>query len=47
MSLSSTNIKAKSRNLPKAGTSNWGPKTNYMADLYGAKWGNDAGLSLK
>ena len=47
MSLSSTYLKNASTVLPKGGTGQWAPKTNYFADMAGAKWGDIAtGLEL-
>ncbi|KAI0487504.1 FAD/NAD(P)-binding domain-containing protein [Xylaria cf. heliscus] len=40
MNLSSTYITKAGRVLPKGGTGQWAPKTNYFADMAGAKWGN-------
>ncbi|KAH8156629.1 hypothetical protein CIB48_g11622 [Xylaria polymorpha] len=40
MNLSSTYITTAGRVLPRGGTGQWSPKTNYFADMAGAKWGN-------
>ncbi|KAI3318855.1 FAD/NAD(P)-binding domain-containing protein [Xylariaceae sp. AK1471] len=40
MSLSSTYVTTAGKVFPKGGTGHWGPKTNYFADMLGAKWGN-------
>lgn len=40
MSLSSTYLKNASQVLPKGGTGQFEPKTNYFADIAGAKWGD-------
>ncbi|PHH82075.1 hypothetical protein CDD82_7070 [Ophiocordyceps australis] len=40
LSLSSTYLKNVKGQLPKGGTGVWRPRSNYMADLYAAKWGD-------
>ncbi|KPM40501.1 FAD-containing monooxygenase EthA [Neonectria ditissima] len=40
MSLTSTYLKNSTAVLPKGGTGPWSPKSNYFADLAGAKWGD-------
>ncbi|KAI0547515.1 FAD/NAD(P)-binding domain-containing protein [Xylaria curta] len=40
LNLSSTYIATAGRVLPRGGTGQWNPKTNYFADMAGAKWGN-------
>ncbi|KAI1741940.1 FAD/NAD(P)-binding domain-containing protein [Xylaria scruposa] len=40
LNLSSTYITTAGRVLPRGGTGQWNPKTNYFADMAGAKWGN-------
>lgn len=40
MSLTSTYIKTANRVLPKGGEGQWSPKTNYFADMAGARWGD-------
>ncbi|KAI1749334.1 FAD/NAD(P)-binding domain-containing protein [Xylaria castorea] len=40
LDLSSTYIATAGRELPRGGTGQWNPKTNYFADMAGAKWGN-------
>ncbi|KAI1858740.1 uncharacterized protein JN550_012490 [Neoarthrinium moseri] len=40
MNLSSTYVKIAGKVLPKGGTGQWSPKTNYFADIAGAKWGD-------
>ncbi|KAM0548810.1 hypothetical protein ACHAPJ_009666 [Fusarium lateritium] len=40
MSLSSTYLKNAGSVFPKGGTGLWSPKTNYFADMAGAKWGD-------
>lgn len=40
MSLNSTYLKKASEVLPKGGTGQFTPKTNYFADIAGAKWGD-------
>jgi cation diffusion facilitator CzcD-associated flavoprotein CzcO len=40
MSLSSTYLKNASSVFPKGGTGLWSPKSNYFADMAGAKWGD-------
>ena len=40
MSLTSTYLKNAREILPKGGTGVWSPKTNYFADMAGARWGS-------
>ncbi|KAI1112116.1 FAD/NAD(P)-binding domain-containing protein [Nemania sp. NC0429] len=40
MNLSSTYIQVAGPVFPKGGTGHWSPKTNYIADMVGATWGN-------
>ncbi|KAI1129262.1 FAD/NAD(P)-binding domain-containing protein [Nemania abortiva] len=40
MSLSSTYIRVAPRAFPMGGTGQWSPKSNYFADMAGAKWGS-------
>lgn len=40
MNLSSTYIQKAPRILPRGGTGQWSPKTNYFSDMAGARWGN-------
>jgi len=40
MSLSSTYVVSAPRILPRGGTGQWAPKSNYFFDMAGAKWGN-------
>lgn len=40
MNLSSTYLKVAGRAFPKGGTGQWSPKTNYIADMAVATWGN-------
>lgn len=39
MNLSSTYLKSMRQELPKGGDGIWSPKTNYFADMAGARWG--------
>ncbi|KXJ85883.1 putative flavin-binding monooxygenase [Microdochium bolleyi] len=46
--LSSTYLKKANRELPKAGTGQWEPRTHYFKDLYRVKWGDlDSGLEMR
>lgn len=40
MNLSSTYIQVAGKVFPKGGSGQWSPKTNYIADMAGATWGN-------
>ncbi|PHH59913.1 hypothetical protein CDD81_2372 [Ophiocordyceps australis] len=40
LTLSSTYLKNVTGQLPKGGTGVWRPRSNYLADLYAAKWGD-------
>ncbi|KAI8948352.1 hypothetical protein F4801DRAFT_557020 [Xylaria longipes] len=40
MDLSSTYLTSAPGVLPRGGTGQWSPRTNYFADMAGAKWGN-------
>lgn len=40
MSLSSTYLKTMREELPKGGDGVWSPKSNYFADMAGARWGS-------
>ncbi|KAJ8116047.1 hypothetical protein ONZ43_g4524 [Nemania bipapillata] len=44
MDLTSTYFVTAGRVFPRGGTGEWSPKTNYFADMAGAKWGSIADL---